>query len=74
MATQAASTVNRWITITAAWIGYLGAMSAAVLIMAFVFMPVGHLIWDYWSPRVQSVWQQPAASQAQQQAAKKGKP
>jgi len=73
MATQAASSINRWITAIAHWIGYLGAVAAAVLFVAAVAMPVGHLIFEYWTPKVQGLWQQPAASQAQQQTAKKGK-
>lgn len=61
MTTQAAvSRIHRWTGLLASWVGYLGAMAAFVLLGALLFMPLGHMIFDYWTPKVQGLWQ-PAA-------------
>lgn len=57
MTAQAASRVNGWIVRGSYYIGYLGSIAVFVLAAAIVFMPLGHVILEYWTPKVQAIWQ-----------------
>lgn len=61
MTTPAVSRIRGLILVGSRYISFLGSLAAFILLAAIVFMPLGQLIFDYWTPKVQGVWQ-PAAS------------
>ncbi len=67
MTTQAMSRAHRLAASVAHWIGYAGALCAFLLLSMVLLMPLGHMVFDYWTPKVQSVWQPaPVATKAPQ--------
>lgn len=57
MTAQAATRLHRLTGSVAYWTGYVGAIAVFVLAAAIVFMPLGHVIFEYWTPKVQAIWQ-----------------
>lgn len=64
MTTQAAvSVLRRWASIVVDSIVWLGLVSVLLLLTMTLIMPLGHMVFDYWTPKVQGLLQptQPAA-------------
>lgn len=60
MTTQAASKLDRLLAGSARWANLGSTLLVFLLLTLIVAMPLGTLILDYWTPKVQSVLGQPA--------------
>jgi hypothetical protein len=58
---------RNYAAVLSSWVAHAGALALSILLVAFVGMPIGQVIFDYWHPKAQ-MWQAP-----QPATAKKGK-
>ncbi len=56
-AQAAASRVERYAGITAYWVAYIGTLCIWFVLAAFLLMPLGTLVVDYWTPKIQALVQ-----------------
>jgi ABC-type proline/glycine betaine transport system permease subunit len=59
---------RNYAAVLSSWVAHAGAVALSILLVAFVGMPIGQVIFDYWHPKAQTMWQAP-----QPATAKKGK-
>lgn len=55
MTQQAIPKIHRTIAAGSYWIGYVGTWAVSILAVLAIAMPIGTVIFDYWTPRVQSL-------------------
>jgi hypothetical protein len=71
MIQKVAATAKRCVGIAHYWVSYAGAIALSLMLAAAVAMPLGQVVFDYWSPKVAALVVAPAP--AKLEAPKKGK-